>query len=91
MKEYCRARAFYLFFNTMLKEATNTVASFIMARPGGLEPPTSGLEIRCSIQLSYERNKQSLHCLLTMWSAGALECWSVDIIQYRIISITKIV
>ena len=27
----------------------------IMARPGGLEPPTSGLEIRCSIQLSYER------------------------------------
>ena len=26
-----------------------------MARQGGLEPPTTGLEIRCSIQLSYRR------------------------------------
>jgi hypothetical protein len=26
-----------------------------MARPEGLEPPTSGLEIRCSIHLSYGR------------------------------------
>ena len=25
------------------------------ARPGGFEPPTDGLEIRCSIRLSYER------------------------------------
>ena len=24
-------------------------------RPGGFEPPTDGLEIRCSIRLSYER------------------------------------
>src|SRR5205085_12488255 len=27
-------------------------------RPGGLEPPTVGLEIRCSIRLSYERRNR---------------------------------
>ena len=26
-----------------------------MARLGGIEPPTHGLEVRCSIQLSYRR------------------------------------
>ena len=33
-----------------------------MARPGGLEPPTTGLENRCSIRLSYGRaiNKRCL-------------------------------
>jgi hypothetical protein len=36
-----------------------------LVRPEGLEPPTGGLEIRCSIQLSYGR---------TAGFAGAPEC-----------------
>ncbi|VBB44027.1 hypothetical protein TRIP_B330205 [uncultured Desulfatiglans sp.] len=28
---------------------------FFLARLGGLGPPTCGLEVRCSIQLSYRR------------------------------------
>lgn len=31
-----------------------------MIRPAGLEPATYGLEIRCSIQLSYERGKANV-------------------------------
>lgn len=38
-----------------------------MARPKGLEPLTAGLEIRCSIRLSYGR---SLKLLLTMCCAN---------------------
>ena len=30
----------------------------VMARPGRFERPTYGLEVRCSIQLSYGRNKK---------------------------------
>ena len=42
---------------------SETLKSLIsMARLGGLGPPTCGLEVRCSIQLSYRRNV--LSCLL---------------------------
>jgi hypothetical protein len=34
---------------------TDLAISQRMARLGGFEPPTHGLEVRCSIQLSYRR------------------------------------
>ena len=40
------------------KSVATTPAS--LARPGGLEPPTCGLEVRCSIQLSYGRAGNNL-------------------------------
>ena len=39
---------------------------FFLARPAGLEPAAFGLEIRCSIQLSYGRVRASLKGLLIL-------------------------
>ena len=33
-----------------------------MARLEGIEPPTDGLEIRCSIRLSYRRARGDVRC-----------------------------
>ena len=48
-----------------------------MARLGGVEPPTHGLEVRCSIQLSYRRiffveRVKGIEPSQPAWKAGAL-------------------
>ena len=40
----------------------------LMVRPAGLEPATYGIEVRCSIQLSYER--VMLSCVSCIASAN---------------------
>jgi hypothetical protein len=45
-----------------------------LARPAGLEPATTGLEIRCSIRLSYGRNSRQILLeihRLSWWSGQA--------------------
>ncbi len=39
-----------------LAESANPL--ILLARLGGFEPPTYGLEVRCSIQLSYRRSSK---------------------------------
>ena len=59
------------------------------ARPGGLEPPTVGLEIRCSIRLSYERSKdysaarQRKSSVISRWRRPALRPLRFKRYSYR--------
>ena len=47
-------------------EDSQRLCGFLLARPAGLEPAAFGLEIRCSIQLSYGRVRASLKGLLIL-------------------------
>ena len=50
--------------------------SLTLARLGGFEPPAHGLEVRCSIQLSYRRKQlervKGIEPSQPAWKAGAL-------------------
>ena len=53
---------------TGLKLKRITLIKRSMVRPTGLEPVTYGLEIRCSIQLSYGRVYTEKKCWQKKWS-----------------------
>ena len=53
LANYMRAENCGIFNSTRLEELKQGIYS---TRPGGCEPPTRGLEIRCSSPLSYGRS-----------------------------------
>ena len=62
-----------------------------MVRLGGFEPPAHGLEVRCSILLSYRRMSNLMERVKGVepsqpaWKAGALPLSYTRMIEFRMI------